>query len=108
MYYYYTFKAFNCSLKLSKENVIVVIHETFSFSSSVTKLFNGKRYLFSVWLNVATTGHRNSLTKLILALLCDESGATVRKNNGNLFRSLKYGDVEPKDTYHNYFKTIKY
>lgn len=36
------------------------------------------------------------------AKLCDESGATVRKKNGNSRRSLSAGEVDPNETFYVY------
>lgn len=71
---------------------------TLTFSSLVIRLFKGKRYAFSLWLTVAITSHRKCLMKAVRAPLCAESGVAVRKNKGNFLRSLKVGDVEPKET----------
>lgn len=51
--------------------------------------------------------------KAVRAALCEESGVAVRKNRGNLRRSLSVGDVEPKETSgkmakkSNFLETIK-
>lgn len=89
----------NWSLKSVSANVKVAAHVMFARSSCVTRSLTANECTSSFCENVVIVSQRNRRMNAIRAKLCDESGATVRKKNGNSRRSLSAGDVEPKETY---------
>lgn len=89
---------FNWFLKSDSAKVMVAAHVMLLFSNVAHKSFTANEWISSFCENVVTVSHPNFRIKEMRAEFKEESGATVRKNNGNSLRSDNAGDEAPNDT----------